>query len=261
MKIPIYQVDAFAEEPFTGNPAAVCPLNEWPEDSILQKIAAENNLSETAFFVKSGKEFHLRWFTPVLEIDLCGHATMATAHVLFNHLDYQAGTIHFNTLSGLLKVSREGDLLSMDFPSWEPLTVEAPKELILGLGSTPESVLKTRDYIAVFKTESEVRNLDPDFHLLSTLDVIGIIVTAPGDSFDFISRFFAPKAGVNEDPVTGSAHASLTPYWSKTLNKLKLSARQISTRGGNLLCEQKGDRVIIKGNAVTYMQGEIAYEL
>jgi len=257
MKIPIYQVDAFADKPFTGNPAAVCPLNEWPEDIILQNIAAENNLSETAFFVKSGDEFQLRWFTPVLEIDLCGHATLASAHVLFNHLGYDSETIHFNSLSGILKVTREGSLLSLDFPSWEPVTIEPPKELILGLGSTPQSVLKTRDYLAVFETESEIRNLDPDFHLLSTMDVLGIIATAPGDSFDFVSRFFAPNAGVNEDPVTGSAHASLTPYWSKTLNKLKLSARQISARGGNLQCEQKGDRVIIAGKAVTYMQGEL----
>jgi PhzF family phenazine biosynthesis protein len=257
MNIRLFQVDAFANNTFEGNPAAVCPLDSWPADSVLQNIASENNLSETAFFVKEEDSYHLRWFTPAFEIDLCGHATLASAHVLFQHLGFDKDTLNFNTLSGVLTVRKEDQYLSMNFPAWEAKQIEAPKELILGLGTDPAQVLKTRDYLAVFETEEEVRNIEPDFHLLSALEAIGVIVTAPGEKYDFISRFFAPRAGVNEDPVTGSAHSTLVPYWSDVLNKNVLHARQISTRGGELFCEMENDRVIIKGKAVTFLEGEI----
>ncbi|MAL17294.1 MAG: isomerase [Balneola sp.] len=258
MKLPIYQADAFTSELFGGNPAAVIPLEEWLPDGVMQNIAAENNLSETAFFVEEGDSFRLRWFTPAVEVDLCGHATLATSHVLFEELGYEQPTINFNTLSGVLSVEKSGDRLVMNFPAVEPLQNEAPAILFQALGVERTSeVYKSDDYMVVLNSEQEVANLDPDFRMLNEVDARGIIVTAPGDEVDFVSRFFAPQAGIDEDPVTGSAHTKTTPYWSRKLKKDKLSARQISKRGGELICEMKGDRVEISGEAVTYMKGEI----
>jgi PhzF family phenazine biosynthesis protein len=257
MKLPFFHVDAFASGVFRGNPAGVCPLDAWLPDATLQNIAAENNLPETAFTVARGAEFDLRWFTPTVEIDLCGHATLAAAFVLFTERGIGANTIRFHSRNGLLAVSRAGDVLTLDFPSRPAVPVTAPDALIRGLGARPAAVLKSRDYLAVFATGAEVLALKPDFTVLETLDCLGIIATAPGGDCDFVSRFFAPSVGINEDPVTGSAHCTLIPYWSQRLGKTKLFARQISRRGGELFCEQTGDRVRIGGKAVLYLRGQI----
>ena len=257
MKIPFYQIDAFTSKVFGGNPAAICPLENWLADETMQAIANENNLSETAFFVKKGNDFELRWFTPEMEVDLCGHATLASGHVLFNHLDFKPHQINFHTKSGILKVSRTTDLLSMEFPSRKPLATETPQQLIDGLGRTPAEVLKSRDYFAVFQNEQEVLSIQPDFNILEQLDCLGIIITAAGQTSDFVSRFFAPRAGIPEDPVTGSAHCSLVPYWSEKLHKKDLHALQLSKRGGELFCRDLGERVSISGNAVTFATGTI----
>jgi len=259
MKLRIFQVDAFTDYVFGGNPAAVCPLKEWLDDSIMQNIALENNLSETAFFTKKGEEYELRWFTPEVEVDLCGHATLATAHVLFDHLGYDKDEIHFQTKSGLLIISKEGNRLLMNFPTDEMPSIEPPAVLFQALGTRSDHVFKTDDYMVVLDTEDEVRDLNPDFRILSEVNARGIIVTAPGDEVDFVSRFFCPGVGIDEDPVTGSAHTKLTPYWAKRLNKDILEARQISERGGNLTCRYKGNRTEILGNARTYMIGEITF--
>ena len=260
MKLLIYQIDAFTDKLFSGNPAAVIPLDAWIDDKLMQQIAEENNLAETVFFVPKSDGFHIRWFTPELEIDLCGHATLAAAFVLFEMLGYQKNTITFYSKSGLLKVSRDGAYIAMDFPSWKPERLtDYPEELIKGLGITGHlGVYKNRDYIIELETEKDVIAIRPDFNLLNKIDVIGIIVTAPGINCDFVSRFFAPNCGVPEDPVTGSAHSQLIPFWSEKLNKHKLHALQLSKRGGALWCEQKGDRVIMKGKGVFYMKGEIS---
>lgn len=257
MRIKQYQVDAFTTRLFGGNPAAVCPLDSWFNNDLLQSIAAENNLSETAFFVKTRTGFKLRWFTPVAEVNLCGHATLAAAHVIFEHLGYQEPAIHFETLSGLLTVERKGTSLVMDFPSTPPLSCAVPDALLAGLGRQPEEVLAADDYFVVFDSEDTVRTLKPDFVKLSALDLRGVVVTAPGEKVDFVSRFFAPKFGIPEDPVTGSAHCELTPYWSVKLGKQVLSARQISKRGGEIRCELKGNRVGLEGHAVTFMEADI----
>ena len=257
MKIKQYQVDAFASRVFEGNPAAVCPLDFWLGDDLLQAIAQENNLSETAFFVPSEKGFHLRWFTPVAEVDLCGHATLASAHVLFNILDYPHQSVLFNTRSGELTVSRKDGLLEMVFPADPPKPCDPPDQLIEGLGQRPKEVLAADDYIAVFDSEAMIRSLKPNFSILHELDLRGVIVTAPGAKADFVSRFFAPKYGIPEDPVTGSAHCELTPYWSSRLGKESLNAQQVSMRGGSIGCQIKGDRVILSGRAVTFMEAEI----
>jgi PhzF family phenazine biosynthesis protein len=258
MKLPIYQADAFTSKLFSGNPAAVIPLEEWLPDDVMQNIAAENNLSETAFFVKEGDGFRLRWFTPAVEVDLCGHATLATSHVLFEELGYEKPVIHYNTLSGVLTVKKAGSRLVMNFPAVSPNQEEGPAILFQALGIEPTSnVYKSDDYMVVLDSEKEVADLEPNFRMLNEVDARGIIATAPGDEVDFVSRFFAPQAGIDEDPVTGSAHTKTTPYWSRKLNKDKLTARQISKRGGELICEIKGDRVEISGEAVTYMKGEI----
>jgi PhzF family phenazine biosynthesis protein len=260
MKLRQYQVDAFARRAFAGNPAAVCPLEGWLDDTLLQAIAAENNLSETAFFVLSQDGFQLRWLTPVAEVDLCGHATLATAHVLFAHLG-QAGTaISFQTRSGPLTVRRRDGLLEMDFPARPPAPCACPERLAQALGRQPLEVLRADDYLAVFDDEASVRGLAPDFALLATLDLRGVIVTAPGRDADFVSRFFAPKLGIPEDPVTGSAHCTLAPYWAGRLGQPALAARQVSRRGGRLLCVLRGDRVLLSGCAVTFMEGEITFE-
>lgn len=257
MKVPIFQVDAFTDHIFGGNPAAVCPLEKWLDDELMQNLAQENNLSETAFFVKAGDDYELRWFTPEIEVDLCGHATLATAHVLFEHLGYAEAEIRFHTKSGQLTVKKEGERLMMDFPTDDMPQVDPPAVLFQALGVRSDHVFFTDDYMVVLDSEEEVKNLDPDFILLSEVNARGVIVTAPGNEVDFVSRFFAPGAGIDEDPVTGSAHTKLTPYWSKRFEKDVLEARQISKRVGNLTCRNKGERTEILGNAVTYMIGEI----
>lgn len=258
MKIPIYQIDAFSNRVFAGNPAGVCPIEEWLEDSVLQAIAQENNLSETAFFVPEENGYHIRWFTPVAEVDLCGHATLATAFVIFNYLEPSLREVNFSSRSGKLTVVRENELLSMDFPSQPPLPCEAPKELVNGLRKEQLEVLCSEDYFVLFSSEKQIRELNPDMGMLKKLDLRGVIVTAKGDNVDFVSRFFAPKFGVDEDPVTGSAHCALTPYWANKLNKKNLHAHQVSQRGGELFCKDCGDRVKISGRAVKFMEGSIA---
>src|ERR1022692_450741 len=257
MKIPYFEVDAFTHSPFHGNPAGVCPLKNWLDDATLQNIAAENNLSETAFFVPRSADFELRWFTPATEIDLCGHATLASAFVLFSELDFGGDAIRFNSRSGPLNVTREGEILTLDFPSRPPQPCAVPDELAQALGGRPVEVLKSRDYFAVFAQETEVRALQPDFGLLKTLDAFGFIVTAPGKDSDFVSRFFAPAAGVPEDPATGSSHCTLVPYWSQRLGKAQLFGRQLSKRGGEFFCRLMGERVLIGGKAVLYNRGHI----
>lgn len=256
MRIPIYQIDAFTNEQFKGNPAAVCPLEEWIDDELMQNIAMENNLSETAFFVRKGNDYELRWFTPKGEIDLCGHATLATAYVIFTYLDDNRFSIKFHTKSGVLEVSKEGSLLSMVFPSREGERCEAPESLIKGLGKKPVEVYKSRDYMAVFDSEEDIINLELNMEELKKLDGF-VIVTARGNEVDFVSRFFAPKAGVDEDPVTGSAHCTLVPYWKKKLNKKEFVALQLSERGGKLYCADLGETVKMSGEAVSYLQGFI----
>ncbi|MDB4902422.1 MAG: yddE [Mucilaginibacter sp.] len=259
MNIPIYQADAFTDKLFGGNPAAICPLNEWLPDEIMQKIAIENNLAETAFFVKNKTGYKLRWFTPEYEIDLCGHATLASAHILFTELGYQQDAIHFETVkAGVLIVKKDGDKYTMDFPSRPAINIELPIGLAEALSEKqPLEVLRSRDYLLVYESENDIRDISPDFFALSKMDTVGVIVTAPGKETDFVSRFFAPGAGIPEDPVTGSAHCNLIPYWAEKLGKNKLHAYQLSSRKGELWCELKGDRVLISGNAVTYLKGEI----
>ena len=259
MKIPFYQVDAFSTKIFGGNPAAVCFFERWPEDEILQSIASENNLSETAFLVrKSEGLYHLRWFTPKLEVDLCGHATLASVFVIFSFVDNSLSAIDFDTQSGRLSVARSGTLLSMNFPVRRAHTVEKSPLIAQALGVDPLAVLKSRDLLVVFNDESTVRDMKPDFDKIKHIpDVFAVIVTAPGQKADFVSRFFAPKAGINEDPVTGSAHCTLIPYWADRLKKNQLHAYQLSERGGELFCENLGDRVRISGSAALYAKGEL----
>jgi PhzF family phenazine biosynthesis protein len=256
-RIPVYQVDAFASRVFTGNPAAVCPLKEWLPDDQMQAIAAENNLAETAFFIPNGDGYHLRWFTPTVEVDLCGHATLASAFVILNEITPGAKSVRFSTKSGKLAVTREGDLLSLDFPALVPVEGPVYDGLIPALGGRPEKVLAARDYLVVYGTEAELRSLKPDMDALSKADRFAVIATAPGKDVDFVSRFFAPAQGIPEDPVTGSAHCTLIPYWSKGLGKTKLHAYQASPRGGELWCEDRGERVTISGKAVQFLEGTI----
>ena len=258
MELPLYIIDAFTEKSFGGNPAAVCPLAKWIGDDLLQQIAAENNLSETAFFVGEADGFRLRWFTPKVEVGICGHATLASAHVLFQYLNYQEEEIRFNTASGVLKVNKRDGLLVMDFPARYPISISAPDRLIQGLGATPTEVLQAENtYMCVFDEEEQVAGLTPDLGLIEQLEMARVIVTAPGRESDFVSRFFAPRVGIPEDPVTGSAHCTLVPYWAGRLEKRRLFARQLSRRQGELHCELMGDRVTIAGQAVTYAVGKI----
>lgn len=259
MKLSIYQVDAFTDQLFGGNPAAIIPLKEWLPAPEMQKIAAENNLSETAFFIEQGDHFELRWFTPTFEIDLCGHATLATAHILFTELAYAQNTIHFHTLkAGTLTVTKKNNLYVLDFPSRPPVPCEIPDGLLTAIGGTqPIEVLSSRDHILVYDTEAEISALKPDFVALAKVLQMGLIVTAKGDQSDFVSRFFIPGAGINEDPVTGSAHCNLIPYWAEKLKKNELHAYQVSERRGELWCTLQGDRVLMAGKAVTYLRGEI----
>jgi len=257
MNIPYYHVDAFTRKTFSGNPAGVCLLDTWLDDRLLQKIAAENNLPETAYIVKDGEVFQLRWFTPEQEIDLCGHATLASAFILNLTRTNDPQPYQFETKSGRLTVHKHGDVFAMDFPSRPAEPCHVPPELIKGLGADPNAVLKARDYLAVFTTEEEIKALNPDFAVLALLDCLGIIVTAPGHTVDFVSRFFAPGAGIPEDPVTGSSHCTLIPYWAEQTGKEALIARQVSKRGGELFCENKDDRVIIGGQAFLYSVGTL----
>jgi len=262
MRIPYYQIDAFTSSVFSGNPAGVCLLDHWLDDATLLAIGAENNLSETAFLVRAGDHHQLRWFTPKAEVDLCGHATLASAFVVFTWVDPSRDSVRFESKSGPLTVGRDGDLLVMDFPARkaEPRAA-APQALLTGLGARPEQVLlSVRDCLAVFGDEKAVRDLRPDTAQLAKLDQLGIIVTAPGRECDFVSRFFAPRLGVPEDPVTGSAHSTLIPFWAERLGKSRLHALQVSERGGELFCEDRGDRVHIAGRAAAYLEGTITLE-
>ncbi len=262
MKAALFQVDAFTARLFSGNPAAVVALSSWPEDRILQAVAAENNLSETAFFVLAAHGFDLRWFTPLCEVDLCGHATLAAAHVLFQHLAWPNPVIVFHTRSGEITTWREGERIVMDFPTKNLIPCAMPPKLVAGLGVKPQEILATdRDYVAIYDDPQTVLAIRPDHEVLRVLDRPGIAVSAlatgVGEGVDFVSRFFAPRLGVPEDPVTGSAHCALAPYWAKRLGKSLLAARQVSSRGGDILCGVGGDRVTLSGHAVTFLTGEI----
>ena len=258
MQIPYFHVDAFTSGIFGGNPAGVCRLERWLPDEVLQRIARENNLSETAFYVrKEDGGYDLRWFTPETEVDLCGHATLATAHVLWKHSGEVLETLAFATKSGPLTVKREGERLALDFPARPAQPAKMPADAAQAFSAEPLSCSKARDYLFEFRDEDEVRQLKPDFARLMGWEGLGVIVTAPGREVDFVSRFFAPKAGLNEDPVTGSSHCTLIPFWAERLGKNVLQARQVSARGGELFCEMLGDRVKIAGQAVTYLRGVI----
>ncbi len=257
MKLSIFQIDAFTEKLFEGNPAAVIPLEEWLPDDLLQNIARENNLSETAYFIKKNNEYHIRWFTPSTEVDLCGHATLASAHVIFEILAPQSNNIVFHSKSGKLNVARKDKLIELDFPVSSIAKCETPIEITKAFGKAPIEVWKSDDYIAVYENELDIVSLSPDFNILSELKCRGVIATSRGESTDFVSRFFAPRYGINEDSVTGSAHCELMPYWVKQLGKDKLSAAQLSKRGGKLQCELAGKRVLISGYSVKYLEGTI----
>lgn len=260
MKLQLFQVDAFTRKPFGGNPAAVVPLAEWLPDATMFNIAAENNLSETAFFVVEGERYHIRWFTPKVEVNLCGHATLATSHVIFNELKIEDAFIPFHSdRSGHLGVEKHGDKLVLDFPAYPVTEIEHSDELAKGVGITPAEVWESQENMVFLRAENEeeVRGLAPDMHALTQIGYDEVIVTAEGDDCDFASRMFAPRIGIPEDPVTGAIHCTLIPYWAGRLGKEKLFARQVSKRGGELFCELAGDRVKIGGNAVTYLKGEI----
>jgi PhzF family phenazine biosynthesis protein len=258
-KLTLYQVDAFTSRLFGGNPAAVIPLENWLDDRLMQLIAEENNLSETVFFVPKENGYHIRWFTPEFEIDLCGHATLASAFVLYEYLGYSKKELIFYSKSGELIITRNGNQFQLNFPSRMPERVtDYPEQLLLGLGiKDPLGVYKSRDYIVEIATEKELMNLTIDFSFINQIDVVGIIVTAPGKDCDFVSRFFMPNCTIAEDPVTGSAHSSLIPFWAEKLGKDALHAKQLSKRGGELWCQNAGDRVLMSGNCVFYMKGEI----
>jgi PhzF family phenazine biosynthesis protein len=260
MRLPMYQVDAFTDSLFGGNPAAVCPLPAWLPDATMQAIAAENNLAETAFFVRDGGNYALRWFTPTVEVDLCGHATLASGHVVFSFLEPQRNSVSFHTVkAGTLTVSRSEDILVMDFPARPAAPCDAPAGLLAALGGAPRVVLRARDHLIVYESAAEIAALKPDLAALGKVDCWAAIVTAPGDNgIDFVSRFFAPAQGIPEDPVTGSAHCTLVPYWAKRLGKTELEARQLSQRGGALRCSFNDDRVNIGGKAVVYLEGSIS---
>lgn len=259
MEIPLYQVDAFAERAFAGNPAAICPLESWLPDDLMQSIALENNLSETAFVVARGDsgEYDLRWFTPGAEVDLCGHATLATAWVLYERLGESADRVIFHTRSGPLNVSRRGAMLVMDFPALPAADTAMPDGLAEALGATPTQFLRAIKNMAVFESEAQVRAIRPDFGYIAAMDGMGLIITAPGDASDCASRYFAPQVGVDEDPVTGSAHCTIVPYWASRLGKTDIHARQVSARGGDLYCRDQGERVEIAGSAVMTLQGSL----
>jgi len=255
---PIYQVDAFTDTVFQGNPAAVVILDRWPTDDTLLAIARENNLSETAFVTVGDPACDLRWFTPTIEVDLCGHATVACAYVLLQHGYVGGNAVQFETQSGTLKVHRDDAFLTLDFPARPPEPTDVDPAVVAALGAEPEEAWQARDLLLVFDSEAKVRALAPDLTKVAALDTFAVSVTAPGENCDFVSRYFAPRAGIPEDPVTGSAHCTLIPYWAKRLGKTRLSAWQVSARGGTLSCEDRGERVLIGGKAVQYLQGTIS---
>ena len=260
MQVRLFQVDAFAGQVFQGNPAAVCPLHSWLDDSRLQAIAEENNLSETAFLVRNVKGFDLRWFTPRCEVGLCGHATLAAAFVVFNELNWEARSLVFESRSGTLEVKRDGDLFAMDFPALKMVPCDAPSALLSGLSSPPQAVFRVdadQNYFAIYASEAEVKAIRPNLPQLEQLHPYGVAVSARGDNCDCVSRYFAPGYGIPEDPVTGSIHCALVPYWAERMNKKNLHARQISNRGGELFCEVRDNRVRICGRAVKYLEGSI----
>lgn len=259
MELSIYQVDAFTEHLFGGNPAAVIPLENWLSDELMQKIAAENNLSETAFYVPREAHFEIRWFTPKAEVDLCGHATLASAHVLFEHKNYHLKTLIFSSKSGILKIEKLNNLYTMDFPIDEIHQITSSPEIIKGLNINPLETFRGKDdYMIVIDSQKKLENIQPDFRILSQLEnARGIIVTAPGNEVDFVSRCFYPQYGIDEDPATGSAHTTMTPYWSQKLKKNELTALQLSPRKGVFNCKQTQNRVLISGQAVTYLQGNL----
>jgi PhzF family phenazine biosynthesis protein len=260
MKLPIFQIDAFADGPFHGNPAAVCPLDDWLPDKVLQSIAQENNLAETAFYVARDGYYELRWFSPSKEVDLCGHATLAAAHVLLELYGLAKSRVSFQSRSGPLHVFREEGRLTLDFPAQVGAPCEIPTGMTEALGASPRACYRAMDYMAVFDTEEEIALIAPDFRRLTALDLRGVIVTSPGRTSDFVSRFFVPKYGIDEDPATGSSHCTLAPYWAERLGKSKMHARQLSKRTGTFYCRVEGERVFIPGRAVTYMEGSIQIE-
>jgi len=257
MKIKLYQIDAFTSKLFGGNPAGVCTLDAWPKDDLMQAIAKENNLAETAFFVPEGKNYSLRWFTPKVEVDLCGHATLAASFVIFNCLGYKHNEIIFSSRSGILKTSRKDDFITLDFPAIGQEKIDIPAKLTEALGKEPLETYMSGDYMAVFRSEEDILSLKPDFGKLLYFGCRGVITTARGKNCDFVSRFFAPAVGIDEDPVTGSAHCQLVPYWTEKLAKEEFHAMQLSERGGELICKNLGDRILISGRAVKYMEGTI----
>ena len=259
MKLPIFQIDAFTEKVFIGNPACVVPLENWLEDNILLKIAKENAVAETAFFVRKGKNYHLRWFTPDIEMDLCGHATLASAHCILSELKLESEKVIFETVSGELEVSIKNESYLMDLPRRDPISATLPNEIKNALNIQPKKILKARDYMLVYENQKEIEDIVIDREVFDQININpgGVIVTAKGNNCDFISRFFTPQATILEDPVTGSAHCTLTPYWSKILKKTKMNAKQISKRKGELICELKKNRVKISGKAKTYLKGHI----
>lgn len=260
MELSLYQIDAFASKPFEGNPAAVCPLEEWLPDQIMQAIAQENNLSETAFFIPTGNGFHIRWFTPICEVDLCGHATLASAYVLFNILGHKNDKVEFNSKSGILTVTKNNEWLVLNFPAQPPVICDIPKEIVKAFDTAPIECLKSEDFIVVFEREIDIESAKPDMEQLKKLDLRGVIITAKSSRYDFIARFFAPKYGVPEDPVTGSAYTQLAPYWASKIGSKRFSVKQVSSRGGELSCEIVDDRVLISGQAVSYLEGKIKIE-
>lgn len=257
MKLKVYIANAFSEKKFGGNPAAVVPLLDWLSDMLMQQIAAQNNLAETAFIIPQGEDFSIRWFTPTVEVDLCGHATLASAHVMFEHLAYGGDKIRFHSKSGPLLVTRDQDKITLDFPANEPQKAEDDGFIEKALGIKPQAIYKSLyDYMVVLENQSEIESLKPDLTLVKKLDSRGLIVTAKGNEVDFVSRCFFPQSGIDEDPVTGSAHAVMVPYWAKQTCKNKLSAIQLSARRGYLNCELAGDRVLMTGHANTYLEGD-----
>ena len=259
MKLTIYQVDAFAENIFQGNPAAIVPLEDWIDDELMQNIAMENNLAETAYFVKTDSGYHLRWFTPAKEIDLCGHATLASAYIIKNFIEPHLAEVNFTTqVAGTLRAMAKDGMYTLDFPSRLPQSCDVPDNLLKSLNiTTAVEILKSRDYFVVLPNEEAVINIEPEFMLMKDLDATGVIVTAKGQTADVVSRCFYPGAGIPEDPVTGSAHCNVVPYWSKKLGKTKLFCKQLSQRGGDLHCELRGDRTLMSGKCVLYLQGQI----
>ncbi|HDL20701.1 MAG TPA: PhzF family phenazine biosynthesis protein [Nitrospirae bacterium] len=257
MELSLYQVDAFASKLFEGNPAAVCPLETWLPEEIMLSIAAENNLSETAFFVPYDNGYHIRWFTPTSEVDLCGHATLASAYILFNILGHKKEKIVFKSKSGPLTVMKDNEQLIMDFPAQPPVVCETPKEIVDAFGRAPIECLRSEDFIVVFEREIDIESAKPDLEQLRNIDLRGVIITARSIRYDFVARFFAPKYGIPEDPVTGSAYTQLAPYWANQLGFKRFRVKQLSSRGGELTCEIIDDRVLISGKAIQYLEGRI----